>query len=147
MIKYIVPRDRVPPLPKTATVEFLLSAHHSTIQAADGKAGRRGSARTIDTKNNVSGRRGSAPRGRRVEPPVKLPSTMTAIRTSVLVKRKDPETGEKWVNGYKKVARLGEGTFGKVSLYSSNKRLYAIKVSGAETNRWSVVIDCVLLLM
>ena len=71
-----------------------------------------------------------------------LSSTMTAIRTSVLVKRKDPETGEKWVNGYKKVARLGEGTVGKVSLYSSNKRLYAIKVSGAETNGWSVVIPC-----
>ena len=79
--------------------------------------------------------------------PGKLPSsTMTAIRTSVLVKRKDPETGEKWVNGYKKVARLGEGTFGKVSLYSSNKRLYAIKVSGRR-DQWMECSDSVLLLL
>ena len=50
------------------------------------------------------------------------------VKTNVLVKRKNEETGEKWLNNYRKVRSLAEGSYGKVKLYQANQKLYAIKV-------------------
>ena len=66
MIKYIVPRQRFPPFPKTHN-NGISTFRPPFPKAADGKAGDR-RERSIDTKNDVRRRRGSAPRGRGVEP-------------------------------------------------------------------------------
>jgi len=50
------------------------------------------------------------------------------VKTNVVVKRKNEETGEKWLNNYRKVRSLAEGSYGKVKLYQANQKLYAIKV-------------------
>ena len=55
---------------------------------------------------------------------------MGAIRTGVLHKAKDARTGDKWINNYKRLDKIGEGSYGKVSLYVTpeNGRLFAVKV-------------------
>ena len=97
MIEYIVPRDRV--FPKTTTMEFLLSAHHSPKPPADGKAGRTRRERSTQTKNDVSRRRGSAPRGRGVEP---------AGQASVVHHDGDPHVGPRQTKGPRNGREVGE---------------------------------------